>query len=79
MIQRDAQTYGYDSQGRLALISGPGGSATMQYDGYAEDVTITDGKLTIAVGSGAVDPKICFVEIAYSANIHHTRFHLLAA
>ncbi len=33
------------------------------FDGYAEDVTITDGKLTIAVGSGALNPKLCFIEI----------------
>ncbi len=41
----------------------PTGYNRGDFDGYAEDVTITDGKLTIAVGSGALNPKLCFIEI----------------
>lgn len=33
------------------------------FDGYSATVTISDGKLTIAVGSGANDPKLCLVEV----------------
>lgn len=33
------------------------------FDGYAETVTITDGKLTITPRASALNPKVCFVEI----------------
>jgi len=33
------------------------------FDGYAVTVTVSDGKLTITTGTGAADPKLCFVEV----------------
>lgn len=33
------------------------------FDGYATLATVADGRLTLAAGPGAVDPKLCFVEI----------------
>ena len=39
------------------------GYAQGDFDGYAVTATVNDGKLTITTGSGAVDPKLCFIEI----------------
>jgi hypothetical protein len=33
------------------------------YDGWARDVVVTDGYITIRAGTGALDPTLCFVEI----------------
>gem|GEM_PF-383805 len=43
--------------------SAPQGYEKGDFDGYAVQVTITDGRLTIQPGSGAVNAKICYVEI----------------
>lgn len=43
--------------------SASAGYTAGDFDGYATTVTVSDGALTITVGSGADDPKICFVEI----------------
>ena len=40
------------------------GYETGAFDGYAITVTVTDGLLSIRAGSGALDPKINFIEIA---------------
>lgn len=33
------------------------------YDGWAVDVTVTDGYLTLAPGAGAFDPALCLIEV----------------
>jgi len=33
------------------------------FDGYWTNATVTDGRLTLQVAAGAVDPKLCFIEI----------------
>ena len=33
------------------------------FDGYAVTATVSDGKLTITSGTGALDPKLCFIEV----------------
>jgi len=43
--------------------SAPQGYEKGDFDGYAVQVTITDGRLTVQPGSGAVNAKICYVEI----------------
>ena len=43
--------------------SAPQGYEKGDFDGHAVQVTITDGRLTIQPGSGAVNAKICYVEI----------------
>ena len=42
---------------------GQPGYARGDFDGWAIQVTVTDGYLTIASGAGAVSPKLCLVEI----------------
>jgi len=46
-----------------SITSAPQGYEKGDFDGHAVQVTITDGRLTIQPGSGAVNAKICFVEI----------------
>ena len=49
-------------------VTDPDPSATAGYtqgdfDGYAVQVVVSDGKLTMTVGTGAVDPKLCCLEV----------------
>jgi len=39
------------------------GYARGDYDGWAIDVTVTDGYLTLAPSAGAFDPALCLIEI----------------
>jgi RHS repeat-associated protein len=39
------------------------------FDGYAVSVTVTDGKLTVNAAAGAVNPKICFIEIGHIGSV----------
>ncbi len=41
----------------------PAGYERGDFDGYAVNAVVTNGVLTIAAGVGAIDPKLCFVEI----------------
>ena len=38
-------------------------SAGSDFDGYAVLANVTDSKLTISAGPGALNPKLCFIEI----------------
>jgi hypothetical protein len=44
--------------GKLTL-----GYETGSFDGYTATITVTNGLLKITAGSGALAPKICFIEI----------------
>jgi len=39
------------------------GYAKGDFDGWAQDVTVTDGFITITAGAGAIDPTLCFIEV----------------
>ncbi|HYE04514.1 MAG TPA: RHS repeat-associated core domain-containing protein [Planctomycetota bacterium] len=43
--------------------SAPAGYERGDFDGYAAEVTVADGRLTIAVGDASLTPKLCFIEI----------------
>jgi len=49
------------------------------FDGYLVSATVADGKLTIAAGMEAFDPKICFVEIGPAGTAAEVQAMLTAA
>ncbi len=49
------------------------------FDGYLVSVTVADGKLTLAAGMDAYDPKICFIEIGPAGTTTEVQAMLTAA
>ena len=46
----------YDAAENAGYVKG-------DFDGWAETITVTDGFLSLEVGTGSLDPTVCFVEI----------------